>query len=78
MTIRLLAGLAAVVAWMVAFAIMVVSFGGLALMMGTRHFQGAWFVVALLAVGGGCALVAVWAHDRVVKRFEAKLDAVGR
>lgn len=74
MTGRLLAGLAAIVAWMVAFAVMGASLGGLAILTGTRHFQGHWFLAVLLVVGGGCALVAVWAHGRVVKRFEAELQ----
>ena len=70
MTMRLLAGLAAVVAWVVAFAVMSASLGGLALLTGTRHFQGPWFLAVVLVVGGGCALVSVWAHARVMKRLE--------
>ena len=72
MKTQLLAGAAAFLAWVLAFTIVGASLGALALGVGTRQFAGPWFLALVLALGGGCSLVAVWAHDRVNRHFAAK------
>ena len=64
-TDRLLAGVAAIVAWMLSFAFVAATLGGLAVLLGTRQFQGLWFLAILLLIGGCCSLASVWAHGRV-------------
>ena len=69
---HLLAGVAAFFAWALSFTIVGASLGTLALLLGTRQLAGPWLLLVLLVTGGGCSLVAVWAHGRVNRYYAAK------